>query len=80
MTIPGIGPLFAVAFLSEDNAEQFTNGRQLSVWCGLVPRQQRSGGKSSLLSMSKNVNYGLRRLIIHGVRFVMHWAISEMRH
>lgn len=27
MTIPGIGPLIGAAFLSEVNAEQFTNGR-----------------------------------------------------
>lgn len=39
MTIPGIGPLFASAFLSEVNVVQFSNGRQLSACCGLVPRQ-----------------------------------------
>ncbi|EMI7380126.1 IS110 family transposase [Salmonella enterica] len=53
MTIPGIGPLFVSAFLSEENAEQFTNGRQLSVWCSLVPRPQHSGEKRSLPPMSK---------------------------
>lgn len=74
MTIPGIGPLIAAAFLSEVNAEQFTNGRQLSAWCGLVPRQHSSGGKSSLSLMTKNGNRGLRTLIIHGARSVMHWA------
>ncbi|NDO83807.1 IS110 family transposase [Citrobacter sp. NCU1] len=74
MTIPGIGPLIAAAFLSEVNAEQFTHGRQLSAWCGLVPRQHSSGGKSSLSSMTKNGNRGLRTLIIHGARSVMHWA------
>ena len=74
MTIPGIGPLIAAAFLSEVNAEQFTNRRQLSAWCGLVPRQHSSGGKSSLSSMTKNGNRGLRTLIIHGARSVMHWA------
>ena len=74
MTIPGIGPLIAAAFLSEVNAEQFSNGRQLSAWCGLVPRQRSSGGKSSLSSMTKNGNRGLRTLIIHGARSVMHWA------
>lgn len=51
MTIPGIGPLIAAAFLSEVNAAQFTNGRQLSAWCGLVPRQQSSGGKNSLSAL-----------------------------
>ncbi|MDF0533517.1 IS110 family transposase [Shewanella sp. A32] len=74
MTIPGIGPLIAAAFLSEVNAEQFTNGRQLSAWCGLVPRQRSSGGKSCLSSMTKNGNRDLRTLIIHGARSVMHWA------
>jgi transposase len=74
MTIPGIGPLIAAAFLSEVNAEQFSSGRQLPAWCGLVPRQRSSGGKSSLSSMTQNGNRGLRSLIIHGARSVMHWA------
>ncbi|WP_411369761.1 transposase [Citrobacter braakii] len=59
MTIPGIGPLIAAAFLSEVNAEQFSSGRQLSAWSGLVPRQRSSGGKSSLSSMTKNGSRGL---------------------
>lgn len=69
MTMPGIGPLIAAAFLSEVNAGQFTNGRQLSALCGLVPRQHSSVGKNSLSSMTKNGN-----LIIHGARSVVHWA------
>ncbi|WCG84013.1 transposase [Pectobacterium sp. A5351] len=36
LTIPGVGPAIAAAFLSEVDAEQFANGRQLSAWCGLV--------------------------------------------
>ncbi|MEA9392785.1 IS110 family transposase [Acerihabitans sp. TG2] len=71
LTIPGVGPLIAAAFLSEVNAEQFTNGRQLSAWCGLVPRQHSSDGKNMLTSMTKNGNRGLRTLIIHGARAVM---------
>lgn len=74
MTIPGVGPLIAAAFLSEVNAEQFTNGRQLSSWCGLVPRQRSSGGKNNLSSMTKNGNRDLRTLIIHGARSVMFWS------
>ncbi|EDH6598893.1 IS110 family transposase, partial [Salmonella enterica subsp. enterica serovar Goverdhan] len=38
------------------------------------PRQHSSGGKSSLSSMTKNGNRGLRTLIIHGARSVMHWS------
>ncbi len=74
LTIPGIGPLIAAAFLSEVNADQFNNGRQLSAWCGLVPRQRSSGGKNSLSAMTKNGNRELRMLIIHGARAVMYWA------
>jgi transposase len=74
MTIPGLGPLMATDFLSEVTAEPFTNGRQLSAWCGQVPRQHRSGGKSSLSSMTKNGNRGLRTLMIYGARSVMYWV------
>ncbi|AYA39356.1 IS110 family transposase [Xenorhabdus nematophila] len=71
LTIPGVGPLIAAAFVSEVNAEQFQNGRQLSAWCGLVPRQYSSGGKNRLSGMTKQGNRHLRTLIIHGARAVM---------
>ncbi|WP_340618444.1 IS110 family transposase [Xenorhabdus entomophaga] len=71
LTIPGVGPLIAAAFVSDVNASQFANGRQLSAWCGLVPRQHSSGGKKRLSSLSKNGNRHLRTLIIHGARAVM---------
>lgn len=74
MTIPGIGLLIAAAFLSEVNTAQFTNGRQLSTWCGLIPRQHSSGGKNSLSAMARNGNRDLRTLIIHSARSVMLWA------
>lgn len=74
MTTPGIGPLIAVAFLSEVNAAQFTSGRQLSAWYGLVPRQHSSGGKNSFSAMTKNSNRDLQTLIIHDARSVMHWV------
>ncbi|WP_416777572.1 IS110 family transposase [Xenorhabdus budapestensis] len=71
LTIPGVGPLIAAAFVSDVSASQFANGRQLSAWCGLVPRQHSSGGKSRLCSLSKHGNRHLRTLIIHGARAVM---------
>ncbi len=71
LTIPGVGPLIAAAFVSDVRASQFANGRQLSAWCGRVPRQHRSGGKSRPSSLSKNGNRHLRTLIIHGARAVM---------
>src|SRR5678815_2478842 len=44
--IPGIGPLGASALVASiADANSFANGRQLSAWLGLVPRQHSSGGK-----------------------------------
>ncbi|MBS9438912.1 IS110 family transposase [Photorhabdus noenieputensis] len=71
LTIPGVGPLIAAAFVSDVNASQFANGRQLSAWCGLVPQQHSSGGKSRLSSLNKQGNRHLRTLIIHGARAMM---------
>ncbi|WP_320151020.1 IS110 family transposase [uncultured Tolumonas sp.] len=71
LTIPGVGPLIAAAFISEVDAVQFSSGRELSAWCGLVPRQHSSGGKQILSSVTKNGNRNLRTLIIHGARSVM---------
>ena len=71
LTIPGVGPLIAAAFISEVNAAEFSSGRDLSAWCGLVPRQHSSGGKQKLSSLTKNGNRSLRTLIIHGARAVM---------
>lgn len=33
LTIPGVGPLIAAAFISEVDAIQFSSGRELSAWC-----------------------------------------------
>lgn len=62
LTIPGVGPLIAAAFISEVDAAQFSSGRELSAWCGLVPRQHSSGGKQRLSSVTKNGNRSLRTL------------------
>jgi transposase len=67
--IPGIGPLAATALVASiADARSFDNGRQVSAWLGLVPRQSSSGGKSTLLGMSKRGDTYLRTLLIHGAR------------
>jgi transposase len=67
--IPGIGPLTATALLASiADARSFDSGRQVSAWLGLVPRQNSSGGKSTLLGISKRGNVYLRTLLIHGAR------------
>jgi transposase len=70
--VPGIGPLTASALVaSVGDARHFKNGRQLSAWIGLVPRQQSSGGKDRLLGISKRGDTYLRTLLIHGARSVI---------
>ena len=42
--VEGVGPLTATAFYaSVGNAQAFDNGRHVSAWLGLVPKQQSSG-------------------------------------
>jgi transposase len=71
----GVGPLIASAFAAEIGAPQvFKNGRQVSAWLGLVPRQHSSGGKPLLLGISKRGDAYLRTLLIHGARAVLRTA------
>lgn len=60
--IPGVGLLTATAVTaSVGDARQFNNARQRAAFLGLVPRQHSSGGKPTLLSISKRG----RRLLAH---------------
>jgi transposase len=70
--IPGMGPMTASALsASVGNAHQFKDGRQMSAWMGMVPRQHSSGGKSVLLGITKRGDKYLRTLLIHGARSVL---------
>lgn len=52
--VPGIGPLTATALMaSVGDARNFDDGRRFATWLGVVPRQHSSGGKPTLLGMSK---------------------------
>ena len=71
-SIPGIGPITATALVASiADASSFANGRQLAAWLGLVPRQHSSGGKQTLLGISKRGDAYLRTLLIHGARAVI---------
>lgn len=73
--IPGIGPITASALVaSVGDAKNFQNGRQLAAFLGLVPRQHSSGGKQTLLGISKRGDVYLRTLLIHGARAVVRVA------
>lgn len=76
--IPGIGPLTASALVASiGDAKSFKNGRQLAAWLGLVPRQNSTGGKQTLLGISKRGDRYLRTLLIHGARAVI--RVSERK-
>lgn len=73
--IPGIGPITASALVaSVGDAKGFENGRQFAAWLGLVPRQHSTGGKQTLLGISKRGDTYLRKLLIHGARAVVRMA------
>jgi transposase len=79
--IPGIGPLTASALVASiGDARNFDNGRQLAAWLGLVPRQRSSGGKPTLLGISKRGDTYLRTLLIHGARAVVRVAEQKVNH
>ena len=73
--IPGIGPITASALVASiGDAKNFSSGRQVAAWLGLVPRQHSSGGKPTLLGISKRGDSYLRTLLIHGARSVIYAA------
>lgn len=68
-TIPGIGALNATALVAAvGEAGDFTHGRDLAAWLGLVPRQMTTGGKPRLGGITKRGNVYLRTMLIHGAR------------
>lgn len=68
-SVPGIGPIISTALTAAiGNGTGFQKGRDLAAWLGLVPRQNSSGGKTTLLGISKRGNRYLRKLFIEGAR------------
>jgi transposase len=64
--------MIATALLAAiGDVHAFKNGRELAAWLGVVPRQHSTGGKSTLLGISKRGDVYLRQLIIHGARSIL---------
>ena len=78
MTIPGVGPVTALALQAfAPPMESFRSGRDFSAWLGLVPRQHTTGGKPRLGRMSKMGQRDLRRLLITGAMAVIRQAVRR---
>jgi transposase len=74
-TIPGIGVIGATAIAATvTDPAAFKSGREFAAWIGLVPRQNSSGGKERLGSISKQGDRYLRRLLIVGATAVIRHA------
>jgi transposase len=72
MTIPGVGPMTASLLSSQPgDGKQFSCSRDFAASTGLVPRQYSTGGKSTLLGISKRGNKNLRRLLVQCARSFM---------
>jgi transposase len=78
MTIPGIGPLIAVAIVAlAPPPETFRRGRDFAAWLGLTPKQNSTGGKQRLGATTKMGERSLRRLLIIGANSVVSWRAKK---
>ncbi|GAB3032752.1 IS110 family RNA-guided transposase [Bowmanella dokdonensis] len=72
--IPGVGLITSALLIAKvGDGRQFKSARDMAAWIGLVPRQHSTGGKDTLLGISKRGNSQLRRCLIHGARSVIQW-------
>ena len=73
--IPGVGPALATALVaSVADPRAFRSGRDFSAWVGLVPKQNSSGGKERLGSITKRGDRYLRSLFTAGALVVIRYA------
>ncbi|PSU35494.1 IS110 family transposase [Photobacterium lutimaris] len=68
LAVTGIGPLVCSALLLEIDGKQFKNGRDFAASLGLTPRQHSTGGKDTLLGISKRGDGYIRKILVHGAR------------
>ena len=78
MGIPGVGPVLASALVATiGDPKSFASGRNLAAWIGLVPRQNSSGGKERLGSITKQGDRYLRQLLVVGAVAVIRYAVRN---
>jgi transposase len=80
MEVPGIGPLVASALVAcVPDPSMFRCGRNMAAWLGLVPKQNSSGGKERLGSITKAGNRYLRQMLFAGAMAVIRRAMQGTR-
>ena len=73
-TMPGVGPIAALAETFARNLASFRRGRDFAAWLGLVPKQHSTGGKARLGKTSKMGQRDIRTLPISGAMAVLQAA------
>jgi len=77
--VEGVGPVTATALVAAvGNAAEFKSGRELAAYLGLVPRHRASGGRTTMLGISKRGDRYLRMLLVHGARAAL--RVNQRQH
>jgi len=75
MTIPGVGPITASLLSAElGDGKHYSCGRDFAASLGLVPKQYSTGGRPTLLGISKRGDKAIRRLMVQCARAYMIWV------
>jgi transposase len=70
--VPGIGPITASALCAEaTQARHCVSSRDFAASLGLTPRQHSTGGRSSMLGITKRGDGNLRRLLVQCARILL---------
>lgn len=70
--VPGIGPVTASVLCAEaTQARQCANSREFAASVGLTPRQHSTGGRSTMLGITKRGDGNLRRLLVQCARVLL---------
>ena len=76
--IPGFGVILSTAVVATmTDPKAFRTGREFAAWIGLVPRQNSTGGKERLGSISKQGDRYLRRLFVLGAISIVRTALTR---
>lgn len=72
LTIPGVGPVTASLLATRlGDGKNYASSRDFAASTGLVPRQYSTGGKATLMGISKRGDKNLRRLLVQCARVFM---------
>jgi len=70
--VSGVGTLIALTFvLTVDDPKRFARSRDVGCYVGLRPRQSESGESSPQLSITKEGDRYLRKLLVQGAQYVL---------